>query len=215
MGIPFWSFLLYDGIKNGGEQSVMKRETTPAGITDKIMELCDRRVPGAAPVYIPVKAAGWSLVNECFPNVQRMVRENGGQQVNGWAVWQWANIAVTLEAHAVWENPEGKLEDITPHICGEREILFLRDDSVVYSGTPIGSIRQPLTGSPLVEELIELLNERDRIMSAAPGRLCEMPKSLLIRIRQIQETLHREAGRNDPCPCQSGLKYKKCCGRSW
>jgi preprotein translocase subunit SecA len=24
----------------------------------------------------------------------------------------------------------------------------------------------------------------------------------------------REVGRNDPCPCGSGKKYKKCCGRS-
>jgi len=23
---------------------------------------------------------------------------------------------------------------------------------------------------------------------------------------------HREVGRNDPCPCGSGKKYKKCCG---
>lgn len=23
----------------------------------------------------------------------------------------------------------------------------------------------------------------------------------------------REAGRNEPCPCGSGLKYKKCCKR--
>jgi len=23
----------------------------------------------------------------------------------------------------------------------------------------------------------------------------------------------RVAGRNDPCPCRSGKKYKKCCGR--
>ncbi len=192
----------------------MKRETTPAKVTDKIMDLCSGTVPGVEPVYVPVKAAGWSLMNECFPNVQRMVREHDGQQVNGWAVWQWANISVTLEAHAVWESPEGKLVDITPHDCGEREILFLRDGGMVYSGRPIGSIRQPLTGSPLVEELIELLNERDRIMSAAPGGLCEMPKSLLIRIKQIQQMLYREVGRNDPCPCQSGLKYKKCCGRS-
>ncbi|MBD3334727.1 MAG: hypothetical protein GF355_04370, partial [Candidatus Eisenbacteria bacterium] len=22
-----------------------------------------------------------------------------------------------------------------------------------------------------------------------------------------------KVGRNDPCPCGSGLKYKKCCGR--
>ena len=83
------------------------------------MELCGRMVPGAAPVYVPVKAAGWGLVNE-----------------------------------------------------------------------------------------------RDRIMCAAPGRLCEMPKGLLVRILQIGEKLHRKVGRNDPCPCQSGLKYGKCCGRS-
>lgn len=80
----------------------MKRETTLA----KIMELCSSTVPGAAPVYIPVKTAGRGLLNECFPNVQRMVREHGGQQVNGWAVWHWANISVTLEAHAIWESPE-------------------------------------------------------------------------------------------------------------
>jgi uncharacterized protein YecA (UPF0149 family) len=25
---------------------------------------------------------------------------------------------------------------------------------------------------------------------------------------------HRKVGRNDPCPCGSGKKYKRCCGRS-
>ena len=193
----------------------MKRETTPAKITDKIMELCSSAVLGAAPVYIPVEAAGWGLMNECFPNVQRMVREHGGQQVNGWAVWQWANISVMLEAHAVWESLEGKLVDITPHDCGERETLFLRDDRGVYSGKPIGSIRQPLTGLSLVAELIGLLNERDRIMCASADRTYALPKEMYLRIMQIQEMLHREVGRNDPCPCQSGLKYKKFCGRSW
>lgn len=212
MEVFFCGFWVYD--KKGRGKRTMKRETTPEKITDKVMELCNRTVSGAVPVYVPVEAAGWSQPHECFPNVRRMVQEQGGRQVNGWAVWQWANIVVTLEAHAVWESPEGKLVDITPHDCGERDILFFRDDGVVYSGKPIGSIRQPLTGSPLVAELIELLNERDRIMSTAPGRLCEMPKSLLVRIMQIQETLHREVGRNDPCPCQSGLKYKKCCGRN-
>ena len=31
------------------------------------------------------------------------------------------------------------------------------------------------------------------------------------------ETVHRiveKAGRNKPCPCGSGIKYKKCCGRN-
>ncbi len=104
--------------------------------------------------------------------------------------------------------------DITPHDCRERGILFLRDDKVVYSGKPIGSIRQALTGSPLVAELIELLNERDRIMCASVARTYVIPREMYLRIMQIQEMLHKEVSRNDPCPCQSGLKYKKCCGRS-
>jgi preprotein translocase subunit SecA len=33
---------------------------------------------------------------------------------------------------------------------------------------------------------------------------------------EIQVTYYREdpkVGRNDPCPCGSGKKYKKCCGK--
>jgi preprotein translocase subunit SecA len=28
-----------------------------------------------------------------------------------------------------------------------------------------------------------------------------------------QPVRKKKVGRNDPCPCGSGLKYKKCCGR--
>jgi len=27
------------------------------------------------------------------------------------------------------------------------------------------------------------------------------------------QSSHPKVGRNDPCPCGSGKKYKKCCGR--
>lgn len=198
--------------KAGGKRA-MKRETTPAKVTDRILELCSRVVPGAEPVYVPVEAAGWSRKHECFPNVQRMVQEHGGQQVNGWAIWQWVNILVEAEAHSVWQNPARKLVDITPHDYGEKQILFLRDDGIVYSGKVIGSIRLPLTDSPLVAEYIGLMNKRDRIMCASSDKTYAIPKEMYIKIRQIQGILHTEVGRNDPCPCQSGLKYKKCCGR--
>jgi uncharacterized protein YecA (UPF0149 family) len=38
-------------------------------------------------------------------------------------------------------------------------------------------------------------------------------------VKAIKPELHQEkkdepkVGRNDPCPCGSGRKYKKCCGR--
>ncbi len=34
------------------------------------------------------------------------------------------------------------------------------------------------------------------------------------RVRQATQASAPRVGRNDPCPCGSGLKYKKCCGRN-
>lgn len=191
----------------------MKRETTPPIVTDKILVLCYKVLPDVYPEYIAVETQEWCQPRECFPNVQRMVQKQGGQQINGWAIWQWSNIMVEAEAHAVWKNQEKKLLDITPHDNGERQILFLRDDRMVYSGNTIPSIRLALTSSPLVDELIELMNERDRIMCNYSGSTYSISTDLWGHIIQIQTILHTKVGRNDLCPCQSGLKYKKCCGR--
>lgn len=190
----------------------MKRETTPSRITEKIIELCGQVVPGIEPIYVPVIVKSWCLPSECFPNVERMVKEQGGRQIYGWAVWQWANILVETEAHSVWENPKGELIDITPHY-GEGTILFLADPGMVYDNNTIPNIRSALTSSPLVAEYIRLMNERDRIMCETPGPMCAIPINLLRRKEQIQMMFYKKVGRNDLCPCQSGLKNKKCCGR--
>ncbi len=120
----------------------------------------------------------------------------------------------------MWQNPEGEMIDITPHDNGERQILFLRDDIMVYSGEQIGNIRLALTGSPLAAELIDLSEKTEEIMSEyKPGTkipVTELQRKLtpLASKRQaLIMQLSRKAERNDPCPCMSGLKYKKCCGR--
>lgn len=104
----------------------MKRETTPQKVTDKIVELCNMVVSGVKPVYVPVEAAEWSRSHECFLNVQWMVQEQGGWRVNGWAVWQWANILVEAEVYAVWESPEGKRIGNIP--CHHRLAIGSRTD---------------------------------------------------------------------------------------
>jgi len=35
------------------------------------------------------------------------------------------------------------------------------------------------------------------------------------RIESFRRQYHRKVGRNDPCPCGSGKKYKKCCIHSY
>ena len=32
--------------------------------------------------------------------------------------------------------------------------------------------------------------------------------------KPIPRTAAKEVGRNDPCPCGSGKKYKNCCGKN-
>lgn len=153
------------------------------------------------------------LINECFPNVSSVVSTLGGKLVNGWAIWQWANIMIEAEAHAIWEAPDGKLIDVTPHINHEERILFLPDDTIYYTVTPIPNQRIALTSSPLVAELISLFNQRDQIAATSKGDTYSIPLHLYNRMTELQQILHQAAGRNDPCPCGSELKYKKCCGR--
>lgn len=57
------------------------------------------------------------------------------------------------------------------------------------------------------------MNERDRIMCETPGRMCSIPKPMWDRIEDIKAMLHEEVRGNEFCPCQLGLKYKKCCGK--
>jgi preprotein translocase subunit SecA len=32
-------------------------------------------------------------------------------------------------------------------------------------------------------------------------------------VKQVRKEAADKVGRNDPCPCGSGKKYKKCCGK--
>lgn len=55
-----------------------------------------------------------------------------------------------------------------------------------------------------------------RVISGAPVRtgLSQAGKEPVMSAREREEVnLPKKIGRNDPCPCGSGKKYKKCCGR--
>lgn len=189
----------------------MGRVTTPRIITPQIRELC-QSISKYEPVFVPVVADPKSLVNECFQNVDTYVKEHGGQRVLGRSIWQRANVLIEAEAHAVWKSPTGDMVDITPHTNNETSILFLVDHQMTYSGC-ISNIRKALTSSPLVAEFIGLFNERDRIASESPLNTFSLPTYMVRRMMEIEQVLNQRVDRNDSCPYQSGLKYKKCCGK--
>ncbi|WP_423409038.1 SEC-C metal-binding domain-containing protein [Heyndrickxia sp. MSNUG] len=57
---------------------------------------------------------------------------------------------------------------------------------------------------------IELRKEREKHTKAEPVFPLNQPKNAS---NVIDLTTKKKAGRNDPCPCGSGEKYKKCCGK--
>ena len=78
-----------------------------------------------------------------------------------------------------------------------------------------------IEGYEMFQEMINSIKE-DTVRYLFQVRIEQMP--VRERVAQPVEASHRESakkpvkkegkvGRNDPCPCGSGKKYKKCCGK--
>jgi Fe-S-cluster containining protein len=103
----------------------------------------------------------------------------------------------------------------TGHAIGTNEHCYGDDES----GVPAARLSFP----PLddyVDKARTLLQAAHIAVGGAPGHpwaLCEAVHGLLTgAISRAPAPQAREAkvGRNAPCPCGSGKKYKRCCGRS-
>ena len=70
-----------------------------------------------------------------------------------------------------------------------------------------------------LNEFVQLLSAFDnstRLWSNnghSPNEIFSLYEQKNISPRPNQAAKKAKIGRNDPCPCGSGLKYKKCCGR--
>lgn len=196
------------------------RIRTPLRITPEIKKLCSKICGTRQPVYVPVKPEAGGEYNECFRNVKSKVERDGGNIQFGWAIWEWPRVFLEAECHAVWESPGGELIDISPRSDAERKVLFLADTKHEFDfadgSQRVENIRLPLVDDPKVHEYIRLSQE---LFALAAGNETTIPRRealpLLKRLSQLEkQLLSRAVGRNDPCPCGSGEKYKRCCLRN-
>ncbi|MDC7699567.1 hypothetical protein [Vogesella indigofera] len=104
-------------------------------------------------------------VLECFRIVPEQVQAHGGKQVTGWTIWEWPNVLIEAEFHAVWQRPDGTLVDITPRTQSFESILFLPDPKKVYRGRQVDNVRRALSDSLLVNRLIQASEELFRAMN--------------------------------------------------
>lgn len=109
--------------------------------------------PGFSGYVIPSKE---SLPRECFPNVERYIKTNGGNILYGWQIWEWPKVLVEAEFHAIWVSPLGAYIDITPKDNHENKIFFLPSIKKSYQGRQIDNIRKHLTNDPIIHEFIKI-----------------------------------------------------------
>ena len=77
-----------------------------------------------------------------------------------------------------------------------------------------GGSQRPPTLVPVSTKAAELLRQADQELAARGIQVeYESGFSSMAAIGQHGEIRKIKVGRNDPCPCGSGKKYKKCCGR--
>lgn len=144
-------------------------ETTPSVISADVIALCERLGSGR-PTFVPVQSVvgrhGW-----CFLNVREKIKLDKGAGLFGWNIWEYPNLYLTAEFHAVWQDPSGTLVDVTPKVDGETRIVFAVDphysaDFDFYKRPNNRRVRiyEPKPAASLVKANIRDLSRSQRIL---------------------------------------------------
>jgi len=112
--------------------------------------------PDLTPIKISIEPPHWAKELDCVDIVRRLVKEEGGECVLGWALWEWPNVIVEGEFHAVWKKPDGSLLDVTPRTDGDDFVLFLPDPKAVVDTYQKDNVRLPLAQRREILDFIEI-----------------------------------------------------------
>lgn len=130
-----------------------------------VKKFCRQVTVAQKPIYISVSPIPNTNYNDCFTIVSEHIALHGGEQILGWAIWEWPRVMIEAEFHAIWRAPSGELIDITPREIEISRILFQPDPSRDYHGRQVDNIRHPLRDDPLIKNFINLAEERYRLLN--------------------------------------------------
>ena len=190
-------------------------------------------------MYLDVQPVAGAATLDCFPVVERRVQEQGGEICYGWRIWEWPEVMLEAEFHAVWKDAEGHLHDITPlpAVANANRSLFIPDPIRRYQSRQVNNVRWALTDRSEIHAFMaatdaefELLNRGDRADQhgeiVLTGDEAQEMHEIRARKARALATLsgqplpssgqpvraRRKVGRNERCFCGSGKKFKKCHG---
>lgn len=111
--------------------------------------------------FVPRHPLVCARPNRCYWNVRDCVAQSGGQIRFGWLVVEIEAVTLLAWHHAIWQRPDGKLIDISPHSqtgWEEGTTTFLQDPKQTYDlKWPPAQIQQfePLIRDARLDSFIE------------------------------------------------------------
>lgn len=194
-------------------------------IEDKDVQRLLKKVDGTHnPVYLPVNPDAGAQIKDCFIAVQEKVKKEGGRMIMGWQIWKGKHL-IEAECHAVWEDKNEELHDITPKEFPVNEILFVEDEKLVYEEKQIDNVRLNITSNDLVDDLILVCeaiyrfdNKGERAtlydLSSVLTEEQYRHKEYLVMLKEfINAILSKNGSRKSRCSCQSRFMFRDCHGK--
>ncbi|MBZ9634579.1 tetratricopeptide repeat protein [Clostridium sp. FP1] len=95
---------------------------------------------------------------------------------------------------------------------GNKQNDYPKAEAILKKALTISGLRDR---EDVMERLMNFYKDTDREVEAAEIKreLNELEKNKGFAKNNIQPSVSAKIGRNDSCPCGSGKKYKKCCGK--
>jgi hypothetical protein len=195
----------------------------PTEVNQFVEKVLDKINAEFDPEFVPVIPESYAKPENCFGNVDEKVKRDGGKVHYGWAIFQ-SSIICEAERHAVWENENEELIDITPREFGFEKIMFVSDNNLVYRGQLIDNARINITNNKLVDDYIKLCETLEFLYTYGTrlnDDMLNVPEPALTLTFQYQNLknmfqayLYQGGTEQTPCLCGSGAKYKKCHGKN-
>jgi hypothetical protein len=198
---------------------------TPQTINENVNKLLKVLDAEYEPIFLDLTIDPSAAILDCFENVSKKVALCGGRVIYGWSIWEHKHF-IEAECHAVWEDKDENLQDITPKPNNRKNILFVEDDRIKYEEKQIANIRLNTSGNPLVDDLIATCNAYFRITNAGELAFANGDISHLLTDEQskklyyisamkdmILKLLDVDGNKNSLCLCPKREKFKNCHGK--
>lgn len=115
--------------------SKLSKSTTPSLISAEVRNFCSKVAKKSEPYYVDIAPADNALFDQCYYNVEDVIKKNGGSILFGWLIWMTPNVFIEAEHHAIWKDGVGTCVDVTPRRDSETSVLFLQDQKAKFYTT--------------------------------------------------------------------------------